>query len=130
MRRVWLLISTAVLTGTAFPAVAQVAPPANRPQSSQDASVQVNNSAPLIMVYGRIKQVRGTQFSLNSNLGLLTVNKREAIDLQPNEPVTVVGIPDAQSGTLNTYSITRSDGTNITFNSTGTVIQRLADQFN
>lgn len=129
MKRIGLLMSITVLIGTASPTIAQTSP-ANRSPSSQDDSVQVNRSVPLVMVHGRINQVRETQFSLDSNLGLLTVNKREMIDLRPNEPVTVVVVPDAQSSVFNAYSITRADGTNITFNSTGTVIQRIADQFN
>lgn len=129
MKRIGLLMSITALIGTASPTIAQTSP-ANRSPSSQDASVQVNRSVPLVMVHGRINQVRETQFSLDSNLGLLTVNKREMIDLRPNEPVTVVVVPDAQSSVFDAYSITRADGTNITFNSTGTVIQRIADQFN
>ncbi len=129
MKRIGLLMSITALIGTASPTIAQTSPE-NRSPSSQDASVQVNRSVPLVMVHGRINQVRETQFSLDSNLGLLTVNKREMIDLRPNEPVTVVVVPDAQSSVFDAYSITRADGTNITFNSTGTVIQRIADQFN
>ncbi|MBD1854759.1 MULTISPECIES: hypothetical protein [Leptolyngbya] len=129
MKRIGLLMSITALIGTASPTIAQTSP-ANRSPSSQDASVQVNRSVPLVMVHGRINQVRETQFSLDSNLGLLTVNKREMIDLRPNEPVTVVVVPDAQASVFDAYSITRADGTNITFNSTGTVIQRIADQFN
>lgn len=129
MKRIGLLMSITALIGTASPTIAQTSP-ANRSPSSQDASVQVNRSVPLVMVHGRINQVSETQFSLDSNLGLLTVNKREMIELQPNEPVTVVVVPDEQSNLLNAYSITRADGTNITFNSTGTVIQRISDQFN
>jgi hypothetical protein len=129
MKRVWLLMSITALIGTASPTIAQTSP-TNRSPSSQDDNAQVNRTVPLVMVHGRVNQVRGTQFSLNSNLGLLTVNKREMIDLRPNEPVTVVGVPDAKSSLFNAYSITRSDGTNITFNPTGTVIQRIADQLN
>lgn len=129
MKRIGLLMSITALIGTASPTIAQTSP-ANRSPSSQDASVQVNRSVPLVMVHGRINQVRETQFSLDSNLGLLTVNKREMIDLRPNEPVTVVVVPDAKASVFDAYSITRADGTNITFNSTGTVIQRIADQFN
>ncbi len=122
-----LLLTTVVIS---FPIMIQPVIAQSRSQRIQPLGVQNLNNPVLTMVYGRVTQVNGNQFTLNSNVGQLTVNKTQAINLQPNEPVTVTGIPDAQSRVFNAYSITRSDGTNITFNSSGISVQRIVDSLN
>lgn len=122
MKHIFLMIAVVILFPiTIRPSFAQSS------QESQPVGDQNANTASLIQAYGRVSQVSGNQFVLKSNVGQLTVIKGQTIDFQPNEPIVVTGIPDAQSGALNAYSITRSDGTNITFGANGISVQRLAD---
>jgi hypothetical protein len=126
MKRTLMAFTIATtLIGITFPATAQ---------SSEQYSLQPQNSNALISTYGRVAQVNENQFVLNSNLGQITVSKQQPVNLNVNEPVTVTGTLTGalgtQSSTLNAYSITRSDGTNITFTPTGALIQSIADSLN
>lgn len=123
MKRSLLLMTAAI-------SVSVIPQPATAQTRSQPFGVQNLNAPILTKVYGRVNQVSGQQFTLNSNVGQLTISKAQSINLQPNEPVTVTGTPDTQSGMFNAYSITRSDGTNITFSSNGVSVQRLIDRLN
>ncbi|MGG6267468.1 hypothetical protein ACQ4M3_23195 [Leptolyngbya sp. AN03gr2] len=122
-----LLFMAAVIT---LPIATQPAIAQTRSPSIQPLGVQNLNDARLTKVHGRVAQVNGSQFTLNSNVGQLIVSKTQAINLRPNEPVTVTGTPNPQSRVFNAYSITRSDGTNIVFNSDGASVQRLLDYLN
>lgn len=115
-----------------FMAAVITLPIATQPAIAQTQSLGVQNlnDARLTKVHGRVAQVNGSQFTLNSNVGELIVSKTQAINLRPNEPVTVTGTPNPQSRVFNAYSITRSDGTNIVFNSDGASVQRLLDYLN
>jgi hypothetical protein len=120
MKSTWISLAiAAVVSGIALPATAQ---------SSSQPTPQ--NRASLIKVYGRVAQVNENQFVLNSNIGQLTVSKQQSINLALNEPVTVTGTIGGQPSTLSAYSITRADGTNITFTATGISVQRLIDSLN
>ena len=121
MKPAGMLLAIAATSYIALPAIAQ--------SSGQNNSSSPNNAS-LLKVYGRVAQVNENQFILNSNTGQLTISKQQAVDLTVNEPVAVTGTLSAQPSTLNAYSITRADGTNITFTPTGTSVQRVIDSLN
>lgn len=96
------------------------------------ASTQTNPASPsaperlpyFTSVNGTVNKLNRNQFILERSRGAITVTTgRYAIDLAPNEPIAVTGTLDPSTGSLEAFSITRSNGTNITFHSSGIEIQ-------
>lgn len=101
----------------ALPSFAQV------PTQTTRSTVDRNNASPLLFVYGTVSNPSGNRFTLNrTNDQIVIATGQYAINLVSNEPVTVTGTRNPQTGQIEAYSITRSTGTNITFLPSGVSI--------
>ncbi|NDJ19967.1 hypothetical protein [Myxacorys almedinensis] len=119
-------IPVVILAANSLPAMGQT----QAPQNVQQPETTDSTRPDLTKIYGRVNQVSGNQFILNANTGTVTVEKREALNLRPNEPIAITGSFDAQSNRFTAYSITRSDGTVIRFTPSGASVSRISDILN
>lgn len=113
------ITSTALISLIGLPAFSQPSTLSNPVPSSASERLPY-----FTFVNGTVSKPNGNQFILERSRGAITVSTGQyAINLAPNESISVTGTLDPRTGRLNAFSITRSTGTNITFQPNGIVIQ-------